>query len=248
MITIIIIKAHGFLLTIIIKNQLAMKVSKTQSAENRQGIVDAAARLYRERGLAGVGVADITRDAGLTHGGLYRHFENKDALVREACARAFDWSIAPLDGVQLRGEAAPTGLAAKVASYLSAEHRDHPGEGCPAAALAVDAARAGSELSAVFAQGIERNIERFALLVEGLEQGSPNPESRRQAMHMLATMVGGLVLARATVAANPALSDEILATLRKHLTTPTEAPEPPPRQRPSGVTRHDHAPDNAARK
>ena len=61
-----------------------MKVTKAQSAENRQGIVDAASRLYRERGLAGVGVADITRDAGLTHGGLYRHFENKDALVREA--------------------------------------------------------------------------------------------------------------------------------------------------------------------
>lgn len=210
------------MLTIIIKNWLAMKVSKTQSAENRQGIVDAAARLYRERGLAGVGVADITRDAGLTHGGLYRHFENKDALVREACARAFDWSIAPLDGVQLRGEAAPTGLAAKVASYLSAEHRDHPGEGCPAAALAVDAARAGSELSAVFAQGIERNIERFARVIEGLQEGSPSPENRERALCMLATMVGGLVLARATVAANPTLSDEILATLRAHLSPPAE--------------------------
>ncbi|MBU0746199.1 MAG: TetR family transcriptional regulator, partial [Gammaproteobacteria bacterium] len=69
-----------------------MKVSKAQAAENRQGILDAAARLYRERGLTGVGVADITREAGLTHGGLYRHFESKDALVREACARAFEGS------------------------------------------------------------------------------------------------------------------------------------------------------------
>ncbi len=218
-----------------------MKVTKAQSAENRQGIVDAASRLYRERGLAGVGVADITRDAGLTHGGLYRHFENKDALVREACARAFDWSIAPLDGMDDSDKEVPTKLAAKVASYLSPQHRDHPGEGCPAAALAVDAARAGSELSEVFAQGIERNIQRFARVIEGLEQGDPTPEGRARATHMLATMVGGLVLARATVAANPALSDNILATLREHLTPPAEAPAPKARKSRSGVAIHGSA-------
>lgn len=198
-----------------------MKVSKAQAAENRQGILDAAARLYREHGLTGVGVADITRDAGLTHGGLYRHFENKDALVREACARAFDWSIAPLDGM----EDGADGLAARVASYLSPQHRDHPGEGCPAAALAVDAARAGSDLSEVFAQGIERNIERFARVIEGLEPGAePSPEGRTRALQMLATMVGGLVLARATAAGRPALSDQILATLREHLSAPPHRP------------------------
>ncbi|MBB6560993.1 TetR/AcrR family transcriptional repressor of nem operon [Acidovorax soli] len=198
-----------------------MKVSKAQAAENRQGILDAAARLYREHGLTGVGVADITRDAGLTHGGLYRHFENKDALVREACARAFDWSIAPLDGL----EGGADGLAARVAGYLSPQHRDHPGEGCPAAALAVDAARAGSDLSEVFAQGIERNIERFARVIEGLEAGAePSPEGRTRALQMLATMVGGLVLARATAAGRPALSDQILATLREHLLAPPHRP------------------------
>ncbi|EJE51524.1 transcriptional regulator [Acidovorax sp. CF316] len=202
-----------------------MKVSKAQSAENRQGILDAAARLYREHGLAGVGVADITRDAGLTHGGLYRHFENKDALVREACARAFDWSIAPLDGMEGRMGTGSEGLAARVTSYLSTQHRDHPGEGCPAAALAVDAARAGSDLSEVFAQGIERNIERFARVIEGLEPGEqPSAEGRTRAMQMLATMVGGLVLARATAAGRPALSDEILATLREHLVAGSERP------------------------
>lgn len=198
-----------------------MKVSKAQAAENRQGILDAAARLYREHGLSGVGVADITRDAGLTHGGLYRHFENKDALVREACARAFDWSIASLDGM----DAGSGGLAARVTSYLSPQHRDHPGEGCPAAALAVDAARAGSDLSEVFAQGIERNIERFARVIEGLEQGDgPSAEGRVRAMQMLATMVGGLVLARATAAGRPELSDEILATLREHLIAGSKTP------------------------
>lgn len=202
-----------------------MKVSKAQAAENRQGILDAAARLYREHGVSGVGVADITRDAGLTHGGLYRHFENKDALVREACARAFDWTITPLDGMAKDMGSGDAGLAARVTSYLSPQHRDHPGEGCPAAALAVDAARAGGELSEVFAQGIERNIERFARMLEGLEHGDePSAEGRARAMQILATMVGGLALARATSAGRPALSDEILATLREHLIAGSKSP------------------------
>ncbi|OYD48144.1 TetR/AcrR family transcriptional regulator [Acidovorax kalamii] len=208
-----------------------MKVSKAQAAENRQGILDAAARLYRERGLTGVGVADITRDAGLTHGGLYRHFESKDALVREACARAFDWSIAPLDGHMPNAS-----VADRIQSYLSPQHRDAPGSGCPAAALAVDAARAGGELSQVFAEGIERNIQRFAQLLADAEPAMPAVSAgtapqdadettaaataathRAHAMQVLATMVGGLVLARATAAAQPGLSEEILITLQDQL-------------------------------
>lgn len=198
-----------------------MKVSKAQSEENRQAILDAASRLYRVHGLSGVGVADITRDAGLTHGGLYRHFENKDALVREACARAFDWSPPPLDGTGAHTGSSAQSLATRVTSYLSTQHRDQPGEGCPVAALAVDAARAGGELSEVFAQGIERNIERFASVIEGMEQGEPSAEGRERAMQMLASMVGGMVLARATAAARPALSDEILATVRDQLIAST---------------------------
>jgi len=215
-----------------------MKVSKAQAAENRQGILDAAARLYRERGLTGVGVADITRDAGLTHGGLYRHFESKDALVREACARAFDWSIAPLDG-----HTPNASVADRIQSYLSPQHRDAPGSGCPAAALAVDAARAGGELSQVFAEGIERNIQRFAQLLADAEPAMPAVSAvtapqdadkttaaataathRARAMQVLATMVGGLVLARATAAAQPGLSEEILITLQSQLIQWLEAP------------------------
>jgi TetR/AcrR family transcriptional repressor of nem operon len=190
-----------------------MKVSKTQAAENRAGIVDAAARLYREKGLSGVGVAEITRDAGLTHGGLYRHFASKDALAREACLRAFEWTIMPLDGLEQDSDASSAArLQAMVDSYLSTSHRDHPGEGCPAAALATDAARAGPEMSEVFAQGVERNIQRFMRVLEG----EPAPK-RARTMVMLSSMIGALVLARATAAGNPALSAEILQTLREHL-------------------------------
>ena len=191
-----------------------MKVSKAQAAENREGIVEAAARLYREKGLDGVGVAEITRDAGLTHGGLYRHFESKDALAREACLRAFEWTITPLDGCEPReAEGAPeTRLRALVHGYLSVNHRDHPGEGCPAAALAADAARAGPEMSKVFAQGVERNIQRFMSVLPGNDGAK-----RVRTIATLSSMVGALVLARATAAGNPALSEEILAALREQL-------------------------------
>ncbi|QIL83323.1 TetR/AcrR family transcriptional regulator [Diaphorobacter sp. HDW4A] len=197
-----------------------MKVSKAQTAENRAGIVEAAARLYREKGLGGVGVSDITRDAGLTHGGLYRHFESKDALAREACLRAFDWTITPLDRLKDGAHDPAEMLHALVHGYLSTEHRDHPGEGCPAAALAVDAARAGPEMSEVFAQGVERNIQRFARATTP----APDAAGRADTIHVLASMVGALVLSRATAAGNPALSEEILATLRAQL-----APEFKPR-------------------
>ena len=191
-----------------------MKVSKAQAAQNRQDILEAAARLYREHGLAGVGVAEVTRGAGLTHGGLYRHFESKDALVREACARAFDWTIGPLEGGG-QGD----GLAARVQAYLSPRHRDNPGEGCPVAALAADVARAGGELSAVFAQGAERNITRFARVIGGLKEDEvPSSAQRAEAVATLSAMIGALVLARATAAADPALSDEILETVRTRLT------------------------------
>ena len=192
-----------------------MKVSKAQAAENREGIVEAAARLYREKGLDGVGVAEITRDAGLTHGGLYRHFESKDALAREACLRAFEWTITPLDGLESLDDAdatPPKKLHALVHGYLSTTHRDHPGEGCPAAALATDAARAGPEMSEVFAQGVERNIQRFMQVLEGNDVFK-----RTQTIVTLSGMVGALVLARATAAGNPELSEEILATLRAQL-------------------------------
>ena len=205
-----------------------MKVSKAQAAQNRQDILEAASRLYREHGLAGVGVAEVTRGAGLTHGGLYRHFESKDALVREACARAFDWTIGPLEGAG-QGD----GLATRVQAYLSPQHRDSPGEGCPAAALAVAVARAGGDLSAVFAQGVEHNITRFARVIGGLaEDEEPSAAQRAEAIATLGAMVGALVLARATAAGNAALSGEILEAMRNHLLGPAQpAPARPTRSR-----------------
>src|SRR6218665_3237183 len=117
---------------------VVMKVSKAQSAENRQAILEAAARLYREHGLAGVGVAEISREAGFTHGGFYGRFESKQALAAEACEQAFAVSLPRLQASLQRheGDARPF-----FQGYLSPAHRDGAGRGCPMPALAVDAAR-----------------------------------------------------------------------------------------------------------
>ncbi|AVP59145.1 TetR/AcrR family transcriptional regulator [Pulveribacter suum] len=196
-----------------------MKVSREQAARNRQDIVDAAARLYRAHGLDGVGVAEVTRGAGLTHGGLYRHFGSKDALVREACARAFELPKAALQNASPDG-APPQTRQAFVQAYLSPGHRDQPGEGCPVAALAADVARASGEVAAAFTQGVQANIARFAALACGLAPGqAPSAAQRADAIATLSTLVGALVVARATAGADPALSQEILETVRAHLGT-----------------------------
>ncbi|MED5617822.1 TetR/AcrR family transcriptional regulator [Ideonella sp. BN130291] len=196
-----------------------MKVSKAQVTENRRSILQAAARLYRERGFTGVGVADITREAGLTHGGLYRHFESKDALAAQACECAFEWTLSELQTPDADAGADAGGfLRAGVANYLSPQHRDSVGQGCPVAALAADAARETGAIADAFAQGIGRYMALFARRrPDDTEAAQIEPEDRVRAIAMLSTMVGGLILARATARGLPALSDEILATLRHHL-------------------------------
>lgn len=196
-----------------------MKVSKTQVTENRLAILQAAARLYRERGFTGVGVADITREAGLTHGGLYRHFESKEALAAEASEYAFQWKLSELEppGADANTDAGRF-LRTGVANYLSPQHRDSVGQGCPVAALAADAARETGAIADVFAQGIGRYMAQFAQRrPDGTKVAPIEPEDRVRAISMLSTMVGGLILARATARGLPALSDEILATLRHHI-------------------------------
>lgn len=201
-----------------------MKVSKTQVTENRQAILQAAAQLYRERGFTGVGVADITRAAGLTHGGLYRHFESKEALAAEAAKFAFGWKLSELETPGAEADADPgTFLETGVANYLSPQHRDSVGQGCPVAALAADAARETGAIADAFAQGIGRYMALFAQRrPDGTVAAQIESEDRVRAVSMLSTMVGGLILARATARGLPALSDEILTILRQHLVTTWE--------------------------
>src|SRR5438270_11833799 len=110
-----------------------MKVSREQAARTRERIIETAARRFRERGYEGIGVADLMKEAGLTHGGFYGHFASKEELIAEASARALTESLARLSDIAERAHDDP--LSAMADAYLSSGHRDDPGDGCLLAAL-----------------------------------------------------------------------------------------------------------------
>ncbi len=187
-----------------------MKVTKEQSAANRQALVDAASKLYRERGIAGVGLAEISREAGFTHGGFYGRFASKEELAAEACDLAFEASLSRL-AAQLDKHGGDLGPFLK--RYFSAAHRDAPGGGCPMAALGVDAAREGGLLRESMSTGIGAYLHELAThRPDGTVVETPTADDEARAIGLLATMVGGMILARACAGAAPALSERILRT------------------------------------
>ncbi|BCX68580.1 TetR/AcrR family transcriptional regulator [Pseudomonas izuensis] len=198
------------------------RVSRKQADLNREIIVDAATRLFRERGLHGISVVDVMAAAGLTHGGFYGHFESKEALAREASERAFKEV-----GTRWRERVATTddkaaARRALIEPYLSVNSRDNPGESCPVVAFAGDMCHesAGSGLREPFMAGLNRLLDSFAKLMDSQDSA----ENRQQALVQYSLMVGALTLARAT--RGEALSDEILEAARSFLTT--EKPGSPP--------------------
>lgn len=189
------------------------RVSREKADSNRLAIQDASARLFREQGVKGVSVADIMAAAGLTHGGFYGHFESKDELAAVACATAFDESA---DRWRRRIEGKPdsaSALKALVEGYLSAQSRNSAGSGCPTAALSVDVARepADKPIHAAYLAGLKQQLEVLA----SLHDSGDAARDRSEAMAQLATMVGAMVLARAT--RGDEISGELLDAARAHL-------------------------------
>ena len=197
-----------------------MRVTREEAARSRERILEAASRLFRERGLDGIGVADLMQSAGLTHGAFYAHFASKEDLMVEACARALARSAARWDRVAETSESSRAALAELATSYLSSRHRDHPGHGCVIAALGADVARQGGAVRRAYTRGLEALLGRLARLVPGRDVTA----RRRRALATYASMVGGVVLARAVDDA--ALSEEILNAVAASIAPPA----PPTRQ------------------
>jgi TetR/AcrR family transcriptional repressor of nem operon len=180
-----------------------MKVSREQAAENRERILQAAARLFRENGIDGVGIDGIMKSAGLTHGGFYGHFSSKDDLAAEACNRSF---VRSADRWAAMAETSPeTALHDIVDSYLSPRHRDEPGTGCSLAALAGDMPRQPPAMRRGFTASLRSHIETLTRLLTGRTAG----DRRQKALAAMAGLVGAVTLARAVD--DKALSSEILA-------------------------------------
>lgn len=184
-----------------------MRITKQRAAENRARVVDEAARLFREKGFDGVGVAELMAAAGMTHGGFYNHFGSKDEVEAAACAAAFEISIARIGAIAEEADPAARGevFADYRARYVSAAARDSKGASCPMVAFAGDVSRQGEEVRAAYAEGLAAYLEAFA-------KASDLP--RDQAIQAFAGLVGALTLARSVAASDPALSDEILAAAR----------------------------------
>lgn len=183
-----------------------MRVSKAQASANRERIIDGAARAFRDRGFGGIGVADLMRAVGLTHGGFYGHFASKDELMALACRRAVDDMLL---GWRARAAAAPGDPAAVfVEPYLSAEHRDAPETGCLMAAVGPEASRAAPAVRRVVTECLGDVLDTMAG-----EMPAPDATGRRrQAIGLFTALVGAMVVARAVD--DPGLSDEILEAAR----------------------------------
>jgi TetR/AcrR family transcriptional regulator, transcriptional repressor for nem operon len=182
-----------------------MKVSRAEAAQNRERIIDVAAKLFRERGFDGIGVAELMKSAGLTHGGFYGNFASKEELMAQACARALGDSLDAMR--QLAERDGENALSVMASAYLSPAHRDRPGEGCVLAALGAEAARHGSSVRAAFTQGVRTMVDGLTRLV----QGKSRRAKREKALVIYASMVGALVLARAID--DTELSEEVLQSV-----------------------------------
>lgn len=190
------------------KTKLNTRAAAKEASHER--IVSVAARAIRRSGYDGTGVADIMKEAGLTHGAFYAHFPSREAMLAEAATRACAEAAALTAGV-VASVPAGQALASMLRAYLSPEHLKQVEMGCPLAALASETPRQTPEVRRVTTRHIKEMIDLVAR--QSLDWGQPGAHER--ALVTVATMVGTLVLARAVD--EPALADSLCEAALKHL-------------------------------
>jgi TetR/AcrR family transcriptional regulator, transcriptional repressor for nem operon len=187
-----------------------MRYRPEHKVEIRQKIVKDASRRFRHEGLAGGGVAAVMQDAGLTHGGFYKHFENKDQLLVESLSQAFRETA---DSLAQAGEHSRPGTEWKaiVKAYLSPEHCNHRERGCPLAALAPELARADKPMKASILEELAKYKNRMLPFMPGRQTA----DKERAFFAIFATMIGAIEIAR--ILPEPAMRDKVLASARDFL-------------------------------
>lgn len=189
------------------------KTSTSRKAETHERIVEVASRAIRRSGYAGTGVADVMKEAGLTHGGFYAHFASRDALLAEAADRAGARAVA--DAARVAASAPPEqALEALLRTYLSKAHCDAPELGCPVAALGSELPRQAPEVRRAATARIKEMIDLVAR--QAPDWGQPGAHER--ALATVATMVGGMIVARAVD--DPKLSAAMLEAAFRQLLPP----------------------------
>jgi TetR/AcrR family transcriptional regulator, transcriptional repressor for nem operon len=189
-----------------------MGYSRAEKTKTHKRIVAIASKRYREEGLAGVGIAELMKEAGLTVGGFYKHFKSRNDLVAEAVGSALGEWKRRVDAAASGGP--PVTYESLVDDYLSDEHRNDPGAGCPVSALAGDIARSDKRTRALVTRQIRDDIELVASLIRDTNQKGKRA-ARSQAILTYCALVGAIAVARAV--SDEQLSREILKTVAVRL-------------------------------
>src|SRR5947208_12454224 len=184
------------------------RTSRKQKEATHERIVEAAARAIRRSGYDGTGVADIMKDAGLTHGGFYAHFPSREAMLAEAADRAGSESVAMME--RIAATSPQRALQAMMQAYLSKAHVEGVETGCATAALGSEMPRQAPEVRHAATRRIKEMIDLVAR--QSPDWGQPGAHER--ALVTVATMVGALVLARAVD--DPRLSHALRKAALKH--------------------------------
>lgn len=184
-----------------------MRYPMQHKKDTRDKILEAASRLFRERGYNGVGVDAVMAEAGLTAGGFYAHFKSKEALFSEAFAATLDARTKELR-TRLKTQSGMEWLRTLINSYLSRTHRDMLADGCPLPALTSDIARSTDATRLAY----EENLRRYLSDIEANMPESSTPR-RDRALALVAHLTGGVMVARAVSDEN--LSNEILKASRR---------------------------------
>ena len=185
-----------------------MRKSREEAAETRARIIRKASKEFNQHGIAGTGLADVMKSAGLTHGGFYKHFQSKDELVAEAFERGLEKSFQAIE------RSAEGAIAELINAYLSPAHRDDFDTACPLPALGTELWRAGGKARQKASEG----VLRFVSLVEKHLKSLPAKDRRSRAHAIVAALVGSMMLSR--IVTDPKLSDRLLRDTRDFMLRP----------------------------
>ena len=195
-----------------------MGVTKEAAAENRQRILAAAERLFREKGVDAVGLTELMKEAGFTQGGFYNHFKSKEALVSEVLKRAVEEGVQELSDAIAHSQAKGIDpLTRQINWYLSPEQRDDIECGCAMAKFAGDIPRLTKEAQSSYAEALERTFEQMTAMIRFQKPPISKKDAHGKAIALYAQMVGSLLLSRAVSTGNPKLADEILKQTRTEI-------------------------------
>jgi len=183
-----------------------MRVSREQAAASREKIIEVASRRFREHGIAGIGVADLMKDAGFTHGGFYAHFDSKDDLIAQACGRALDNAVERWE--QREKDSPHDAYGQIVGAYLDPKRLNEPARTCLLATIGSDISRQPDSVRSA----ITSRLRSMFAILSRVAPGATAAARRKKALATYSSMIGAVVLARAVD--DPKLAREILAAVK----------------------------------